>query len=35
VDVAEAVAFCLSDRSSRTTGCVLTVDAGVPAAFPR
>jgi rhamnulose-1-phosphate aldolase/alcohol dehydrogenase len=35
VDVAEAVAFCLSDRSSRTTGCVITVDAGVPAAFPR
>jgi NAD(P)-dependent dehydrogenase (short-subunit alcohol dehydrogenase family)/ribulose-5-phosphate 4-epimerase/fuculose-1-phosphate aldolase len=35
VDVADAVAFCLSDRSSRMTGCVLTVDAGVPAAFPR
>jgi rhamnulose-1-phosphate aldolase/alcohol dehydrogenase len=34
-DVAEAVAFCLSDRSSRMTGCVLTVDAGVAAAFPR
>ncbi|MEK6225051.1 MAG: SDR family oxidoreductase [Chloroflexota bacterium] len=34
-DVAEAVAFCLSDRSSRMTGCVITVDAGVAAAFPR
>jgi len=34
-DVAEAVAYCLSDRSSRMTGCVLTVDAGVAAAFPR
>jgi NAD(P)-dependent dehydrogenase (short-subunit alcohol dehydrogenase family) len=34
-DVAESVAFLLSDRSARTTGCVLTVDGGVPAAFPR
>lgn len=34
-DVAEAVAYCLSDRSSRMTGCVLTVDAGVASAFPR
>ena len=34
-DVAEAVAFCLSDRSSRMTGCVLTVDGGVASAFPR
>jgi rhamnulose-1-phosphate aldolase/alcohol dehydrogenase len=34
-DVAESVAFLLSDRSARTTGCVLTVDGGVAAAFPR
>jgi NAD(P)-dependent dehydrogenase (short-subunit alcohol dehydrogenase family) len=34
-DVAEAIMFCLSERSSRMTGCVITVDAGVPAAFPR
>jgi NAD(P)-dependent dehydrogenase (short-subunit alcohol dehydrogenase family) len=34
-DVAEAVAFLVSDRSRATTGCVLTVDGGVAAAFPR
>ena len=34
-DVADAIAFCLSDRSSRMTGCVITVDSGVAAAFPR
>jgi rhamnulose-1-phosphate aldolase/alcohol dehydrogenase len=34
-DVAESVAFLLSDRSARTTGCVVTVDGGVAAAFPR
>ena len=34
-DVADAVLFCLSDRSSRMTGCVITVDSGVAAAFPR
>jgi NAD(P)-dependent dehydrogenase (short-subunit alcohol dehydrogenase family) len=34
-DVAEAVAFLVSDRSRSTTGCVLPVDGGVPHAFPR
>lgn len=34
-DVAEAVAFLVSDRSRVTTGCVIPVDGGVPAAFPR
>lgn len=34
-DVADAIVFCLSDRSSRMTGCVITVDSGVAAAFPR
>lgn len=34
-DVGEAVAFLLSERSRRTTGCVITVDGGVSAAFPR
>ncbi len=35
VDVANSVAFLLSDRSSRTTGSVIAVDGGVAAAFPR
>jgi NAD(P)-dependent dehydrogenase (short-subunit alcohol dehydrogenase family) len=35
VDVANAVAFLLSDESSRTTGSVIAVDGGVAAAFPR
>jgi rhamnose utilization protein RhaD (predicted bifunctional aldolase and dehydrogenase)/NAD(P)-dependent dehydrogenase (short-subunit alcohol dehydrogenase family) len=34
-DVAEAVAFLVSDRSRATTGSVIPVDGGVPAAFPR
>jgi rhamnose utilization protein RhaD (predicted bifunctional aldolase and dehydrogenase)/NAD(P)-dependent dehydrogenase (short-subunit alcohol dehydrogenase family) len=34
-DVANAVAFLLSEESSRTTGAVLPVDGGVAAAFPR
>ncbi len=34
-DVAEAVAFLVSDRSRATTGCTIPVDGGVPAAFPR
>ena len=34
-DVAESVAFLVSERSRATTGCVITVDGGVPGAFPR
>jgi rhamnose utilization protein RhaD (predicted bifunctional aldolase and dehydrogenase)/NAD(P)-dependent dehydrogenase (short-subunit alcohol dehydrogenase family) len=34
-DVAEAVAFLIGDRSRATTGSVIPVDGGVPAAFPR
>ncbi|GER85739.1 putative oxidoreductase YuxG [Thermogemmatispora aurantia] len=34
-DVAEAVLFYASDRSSKTTGSALTVDGGVPAAYLR
>lgn len=34
-DIAEAVAFLVSDRSAKTTGCMITVDGGVAAAFTR
>lgn len=34
-DVAEAVAFLLSDRSRVTSGTAIAVDGGVAAAFPR
>lgn len=34
-DVAEAVLFFASDRSAKTTGGILTVDGGIPAAFVR
>lgn len=34
-DVAEGIAFFASSRSDKTTGCMLTIDGGVPAAFTR
>ena len=34
-DVAEAVAFFVSRRSAKTTGCILPVDGGLREAFPR
>ncbi|KRG13162.1 bifunctional rhamnulose-1-phosphate aldolase/short-chain dehydrogenase [Lederbergia galactosidilytica] len=34
-DIAEAVAFFSSAKAEKTTGCMLTVDGGVPAAFTR
>lgn len=34
-DVAEAIAFFVSDRSSKSTGNVVNVDGGVSAAYPR
>jgi rhamnulose-1-phosphate aldolase/alcohol dehydrogenase len=34
-DITEAIAFFASSKSDKTTGCMLTVDGGVPAAFTR
>lgn len=34
-DIAEAIAFFASSKSAKTTGCMLTVDGGVAAAFTR
>ena len=34
-DVAETVLWLASDRSSKTTGCIVPVDGGVREAFPR
>ncbi|MGN7455937.1 bifunctional rhamnulose-1-phosphate aldolase/short-chain dehydrogenase [Paenibacillus pasadenensis] len=34
-DIAEGIAFFASARAEKTTGCMLTVDGGVPAAFTR
>jgi rhamnulose-1-phosphate aldolase/alcohol dehydrogenase len=34
-DVAEAVLWLASDRSAKTTGCIITTDGGVREAFPR
>lgn len=34
-DIAEGIAFFASSVSEKTTGCMLTVDGGVPAAFTR
>jgi NAD(P)-dependent dehydrogenase (short-subunit alcohol dehydrogenase family) len=33
--VAEAIAFLAGPRSEKSTGNVLNVDGGVPAAYPR
>lgn len=34
-DIAETIAFLCSPKSSKTTGCMITVDGGVAAAFTR
>ncbi|ENH97014.1 short chain dehydrogenase [Gracilibacillus halophilus YIM-C55.5] len=34
-DIAESVTFLASSKSSKTTGCMITVDGGVAAAFTR
>ncbi|QKS69758.1 bifunctional aldolase/short-chain dehydrogenase [Paenalkalicoccus suaedae] len=34
-DIAESIAFLSSSKAAKTTGCMITVDGGVPAAFTR
>lgn len=34
-DIAESIAFLASSKASKTTGCMITVDGGVAAAFTR
>ncbi|WP_409345810.1 bifunctional aldolase/short-chain dehydrogenase [Paenibacillus sp. MBLB4367] len=34
-DIADAILYFASSKASKTTGCMLTVDGGVPAAFTR
>ncbi|MCI2252864.1 bifunctional aldolase/short-chain dehydrogenase [Domibacillus sp. PGB-M46] len=34
-DIAESIAFFASSKADKTTGCMVTVDGGVPAAFAR
>nr|WP_255473352.1 bifunctional aldolase/short-chain dehydrogenase [Planomicrobium sp. CPCC 101110] len=34
-DIAEAILFLSSSKAEKTTGCMITVDGGVPAAFTR
>lgn len=34
-DIAAAIAFLASSKAAKTTGCIITVDGGVPAAFTR
>lgn len=34
-DIADAIIYFSSSKASKTTGCMLTVDGGVPAAFTR
>ncbi|PAD24980.1 bifunctional rhamnulose-1-phosphate aldolase/short-chain dehydrogenase [Niallia circulans] len=34
-DIAEAICYFSSSKAEKTTGCMLTVDGGVPAAFTR
>lgn len=34
-DIAESIAFFASSKADKTTGCMVTVDGGVPGAFNR